>query len=53
MATKADALDQKAAAELDVDIIPGTEVMRDTSDVHFAHAGGKEQGSVYVYQKVV
>ena len=48
MATKADALDQRAAAQLDVEIIPGTEVMRDVDDVHFAHAGGSESGSVLV-----
>lgn len=48
MATKADALDQKAAAQLDVEIIPGTEVMKDVGDVHFAHAGGRENGSVLV-----
>ena len=29
MATKADALDQRAAAELNVEIIPGTEVMKE------------------------
>ena len=38
MATKADALDKRAAAQLDVEIIPGTEVMKDVGDVHFAHA---------------
>ena len=48
MATKADALDQRAAAQLDVEIIPGTEVMKDVGDVHFAHAGGSDKGSVYV-----
>jgi hypothetical protein len=48
MATKADALDQRAAAQLDVEIIPGTEIMRDVGDVHFAHAGGSESGSVLV-----
>lgn len=46
MATKADALDQKAADQLDVEIIPGTEVMKDVGDVHFAHAGGRDSGSV-------
>lgn len=46
MATKADALDERAAAQLEVEIIPGTEVMKDVGDVRFAHAGGKEQGSV-------
>ena len=46
MATKADALDQRAAEQLDVEIIPGTEVMKDVADVHFAHAGGSEKGSV-------
>lgn len=48
MASKADALDQKAAAELNAELIPGTEVMRDTGDVHFAHAGGSQQNSVLV-----
>lgn len=48
MATKSDALDQKAAAELQVEIIPGTEVMTDVGGIRFAHAGGKESGSVYV-----
>ena len=48
MATNADALDQRAAAQLDVEIIPGTEVMKDVGDVHFAHAGGSANGSVLV-----
>ncbi|KAF2485683.1 major facilitator superfamily domain-containing protein [Neohortaea acidophila] len=48
MATESDALDQKAAAELQVEIIPGTEVMTDVHGVRFAHAGGKESGSVLV-----
>lgn len=52
MATKADALDQRAAAELDVEIIPGTEIMTDVGDVHFAHAGGKGDGSVYVTREL-
>ncbi|KAK3110093.1 hypothetical protein LTR53_015974 [Teratosphaeriaceae sp. CCFEE 6253] len=43
-----DRLDQKAAAELNVEIIPGTEVMTDTGDVHFARAGGSASGSVLV-----
>ena len=30
---------------LDVDIIPGTEIMRD-GDTHFAHAHGMRTGSV-------
>ena len=42
-----DALDQRAAAALHVDIIPGTEVMRDVEDVHFTHARGAD-GAVYV-----
>ena len=46
METTVDKLDQKAAAQLDVEIIPGTEVMKDVGDVHFAHAGGSERGSV-------
>ncbi|EMC92306.1 hypothetical protein BAUCODRAFT_38342 [Baudoinia panamericana UAMH 10762] len=43
-----EALDRRAAAELNVEIIPGTEVMTDVGDVHFAHAGGSEKGSVLV-----
>ncbi|CAK3809951.1 Protein HOL1 [Lecanosticta acicola] len=39
--TKADPLDQRIAEQIeDVEIIPGTEVMKDVGDVHFAHAGG-------------
>ncbi|KAI7498092.1 hypothetical protein KC367_g5355 [Hortaea werneckii] len=43
-----EALDAKAAEQLDVEIIPGTEVMKDVGDVHFAHAGGASTGSVLV-----
>jgi len=39
-------MDQQVAARLDVEIIPGTEVMKDVGDVHFAHAGGAQDGSV-------
>lgn len=46
MATKADDLDRRAAAQLQVEIIPGTEIMTDVGDVHFAHAGGSAKGSV-------
>lgn len=45
-----EALDVKAAEQLNVEIIPGTEVMKDVGDVHFAHAGGASTGSVYVAQ---
>ncbi|KAK4961505.1 hypothetical protein LTR10_001995 [Elasticomyces elasticus] len=41
-------MDQKAAAELNVEMIPGTEVMTDTGDVHFARAGRSDKGSVLV-----
>jgi hypothetical protein len=37
MATKADALDQRAAAQLDVEIIPGTEVMVSSPQVQFIY----------------
>lgn len=46
MAFNGETLDQKAAEQLNVEIIPGTEVMKDVGDVHFAHAGGAESGSV-------
>ena len=48
MASRPEALDQKAAEQLNVDLIPGTEIMSDVGDVHFAHAGGAANGSVYV-----
>lgn len=36
---------QRSAAEiLHVELIPGTQVMKDVGDLHFAHAGG--HGSV-------
>lgn len=35
-----------AAEQLDVEIVPGTEVMKDVGDVHFTHAGGANKGSV-------
>ena len=31
------ALEQRAANELHVDIVPGTDVMRDVDDIHFSH----------------
>ncbi|KAI7547338.1 MFS general substrate transporter [Hortaea werneckii] len=43
-----EALDVKAAEQLNVEIIPGTELMKDVGDVHFAHAGGASTGSVLV-----
>lgn len=46
-----DVLDQRAAEALHVEIIPGTEVMRDVEDVHFAHARGSD-GAVYVSTNV-
>jgi len=49
MASDGEKIDHMAAEQLNVDnIIPGTEVMRDVGDVHFAHAGGAANGSVYV-----
>ncbi|KAK3686733.1 hypothetical protein LTR37_019525 [Vermiconidia calcicola] len=48
MAIKPDALEQHAAAQLEVEIIPGTEVMRDVNNIHFAHAGCSEKGSILV-----
>lgn len=36
----------RAAEQLDVEILPGTEVMKDVGDVHFAHANGADKGSV-------
>jgi len=41
------ALPQRAAEQLYVEIIPGTEVMTDIGNSHLAKAGGN--GSVYVY----
>jgi len=41
-----DRMDQKAGQQLNAEIIPGTEVMRDVGGVHFAHAGGAQSGSV-------
>ncbi len=35
-------LEQQAAATLHVDIIPGTEIMRDVDDIHFTHAKGSD-----------
>jgi predicted metal-dependent phosphoesterase TrpH len=40
------AIPQRAADELHVEIIPGTEVMTDIGNSHLAKAGGN--GSVYV-----
>ena len=39
-------LEQRAAMELHVDIFPGTDVMRDVDDIHFAH--GPKSHEVYV-----
>lgn len=47
MATDAvDSTELRAAEQLDVEILPGTEVMKDVGDVHFAHAKGSDKGSV-------
>jgi len=49
MASDAEKIDHMAVEQLhNVDIVPGTEVMRDVGEVHFAHAGGAANGSVYV-----
>lgn len=48
MATMADKTEERSAPEqLDIEIIPGTEVMKDFGNIHFAHAGGADTGSVY------
>jgi hypothetical protein len=39
-----DAAGLRAAELLHVDIVPGTEIMRDVGEIHFTHA----QGNVYV-----
>jgi hypothetical protein len=41
-----ESVEKRAAAELNVEIIPGTEVMTDVGGVHLAHAGGSDNGSV-------
>ena len=41
-ATNSDLLERQAAEALHVEIIPGTEVMRDVEDIHFTHAKGSE-----------
>lgn len=46
MATEADELVQRAAAQLQIEMLPGAEIMTETVDVHFAHAGGPSTGSV-------
>jgi hypothetical protein len=46
MADQGERLEQLAAEQLQAEIIPGTEVMKDVGNVHFAHAGGKDRGSV-------
>ena len=46
MTSKGDTLELRAAEQLQVEILPGTEVMTDVGDVHFAHAGGADKGSV-------
>ncbi|KAK4505442.1 hypothetical protein PRZ48_003405 [Zasmidium cellare] len=51
MATDAvESSEMRAAEQLDVEILPGTEVMKDVGDVHFAHANGAGRGSVLVPQ---
>ena len=46
MATKTANVDEKVASQLNVELIPGTEVMTDVGDLHYAHAGGAQSGSV-------
>lgn len=36
----------RAAEQLNVEVLPGTEVMKDVNDVHFAHSHGADSGSV-------
>lgn len=35
-------VEQEAFAALHVEIIPGTELMRDVGELHFTHAAGKD-----------
>ena len=37
-----DILERQAAEALHIEIIPGTEVMRDVEDIHFTHAKGSD-----------
>lgn len=37
-----DVLEQQAAEMLHVELLPGTEIMRDMGDIHFTHARGAE-----------
>lgn len=46
MASHSEELGQQAAEQLNVEIVPGTEVMKDVGQVQFAHAGGASHGSV-------
>lgn len=46
MASHSEELGQQAAEQLNVEIVPGTEVMKDVGQVKFAHAGGASHGSV-------
>ncbi|KAK6412397.1 hypothetical protein LTR95_017975, partial [Oleoguttula sp. CCFEE 5521] len=48
MAGTLSAHEERAAEQLNVDLIPGTEVMTDVGGAHFAKAGGRETGSVLV-----
>ena len=41
------AAEQRAASGLHVDIVPGTDVMRDVDDIHFNH--GPKSHEVYVW----
>ncbi|KAF2726042.1 MFS general substrate transporter [Polychaeton citri CBS 116435] len=50
MTSTGDAMERRAAEQLNVEIVPGTEVMTDVGDVHFAHAGGASNGTVLVPQ---
>lgn len=48
MADQGERLDQKAAAELKMEVNPGTKAMKDIDEVQFAYAEGSAIGTMYV-----
>lgn len=45
MSSTMEAPDRKVAAPLDVELLPGTEIMKDHGNIGFTHAGGKLDSS--------
>lgn len=45
--------EERAAEQPHLDIVPGTEVMTNVGGAHYATAGGKEGGSVYVVPRQI